>query len=144
MLTFLLQIWNEVLFLSLPFRWKNWRFDTNAWLPNELKSRGVSLCKTNFIDRKWKKCYRSNHPDVFCKIGVLRIFAKFTGKHLCQSLCFNKVAGLRPALLLKKRIWHRPFPVNFVKFLETPFLNRTPPVAASGTRNVTVWFSCNL
>ena len=28
-----------------------------------------------------------------CKKGVLRNFAKFTGKHLCQSLFFNKVAG---------------------------------------------------
>ena len=30
--------------------------------------------------------------------------------------------GLRPATLLKKRLWHRCFPVNFVKFLRTPFL----------------------
>ena len=49
-------------------------------------------------------------------------FAKFTGKHLCQSLFFNKVAGLRPATLFKKRLWHRCFPVNFAKFLKTPFL----------------------
>ena len=27
------------------------------------------------------------------KKGVLRNFTKFTGKHLCQSLFFNKVAG---------------------------------------------------
>ena len=27
------------------------------------------------------------------KKGALRIFEKFTGKHLCQSLFFNKVAG---------------------------------------------------
>ena len=27
--------------------------------------------------------------------GVLRNLTKFTAKHLCQSLCFNKVAGLR-------------------------------------------------
>ena len=47
---------------------------------------------------------RSNHLEVFCKKGVLRNFAKFTGKHLCQSLFFNKVAGLRPACLLKKRL----------------------------------------
>ena len=33
--------------------------------------------------------------EVFCKKGVLRNFAKLTGKHLCQSLIFNKVAGLR-------------------------------------------------
>ena len=37
---------------------------------------------------------RSSRPEVFCKKGVLRNFAKFTGKHLWQSLFFNKVAGL--------------------------------------------------
>ena len=37
---------------------------------------------------------RSSCPDVFCKKGVLRNFAKFTGK-LCQSLFFNKVTGLK-------------------------------------------------
>ena len=36
---------------------------------------------------------RSSRPEVFCEKGVLRNFAKFTGKHLCQSLFFNKVAG---------------------------------------------------
>ena len=58
------------------------------------------------------------------KKGVLRNFAKFTGKHLCQSLFFNKVAGPRPAALLKKRLWHSCFPLNFVKFLRTPFLTK--------------------
>ena len=29
--------------------------------------------------------------------------------------------SLRPATLLKKGLWHRCFPVNFVKFLRTPF-----------------------
>ena len=37
------------------------------------------------------------------QIGVLRNFAKFTGKHLFQNLFFNKVAGLRPATLIGKR-----------------------------------------
>ena len=32
---------------------------------------------------------------------------------------------VRPATLLKKRLWHRCFPVNFVKFLRTPFLQNT-------------------
>ena len=67
---------------------------------------------------------------MFCRKDVLRNLAKFTGEHLCQSLFFNKVAGqslffnkvagLRPATLLKKRHWHRCFPVNFAKFLRTP------------------------
>ena len=34
----------------------------------------------------------SSRPEVFCKEDVLRNFAKFTGKHLCQSLFFEKVA----------------------------------------------------
>ena len=38
---------------------------------------------------------RSSRPEVFCKKGVVRNLTKFTGKHLCQSLFFNKVAGLR-------------------------------------------------
>ena len=30
---------------------------------------------------------------MFCEKGVLRNFAKFSGKHLCQSLFFDKAAG---------------------------------------------------
>ena len=70
---------------------------------------------------KYVHIFGSSHSEVFCKKGVLRNLTKFTGKHLCQSLFFNKVAGLRPATLLKKRLWHKCFPVNFVKFLRTPF-----------------------
>ena len=35
-----------------------------------------------------------------------------------------------PANVLKKRLWHLYFPVNFANFKRT-FLYRTPPVAAS-------------
>ena len=45
----------------------------------------------NFV---WIYLGRSSRPDVFCKKGVLRNIAKLTGKHLCQSVFFNKVAGL--------------------------------------------------
>ena len=31
---------------------------------------------------------------VFCGKGVVRNFTKFTEKHLCRGLLFNKVAGL--------------------------------------------------
>ena len=36
--------------------------------------------------------FRSSRSEVLCKKCVLRNFPKFTGKHLCQSLFFNKVA----------------------------------------------------
>ena len=41
---------------------------------------------------------------------------------------FNKVAGQTCNFIKKetKRLWHRCFPVNFVKFLKTPFLQNTP------------------
>ena len=48
--------------------------------------------------------------------GVLKNFAKFTEKHLCQSLFFNK------ATLLKKRLCHMCFPLSFAKFWRTPIL----------------------
>ena len=67
----------------------------------------------------WNITFRSSRPEVFCKKGVLRNFAKFTGKHLCQSFCFSKVACL---CLLKKRLRHRCFPLNFAKLLRIPFL----------------------
>ena len=65
--------------------------------------------------------FRSSHRRRSAKKVVLRSFAKFIGKQLCQSLFFNKVAGLRLATVLKKRLWHRCFPLNFAKFLRTPF-----------------------
>ena len=68
---------------------------------------------------------RSSHRRCSVRKGVLRNFAKFTGKHLCQNRFLNKVAGLRPATLLKKRHWHRCFPVNFMKFLRKPLLQNT-------------------
>ena len=69
-----------------------------------------------------KLIFGSSRPEVFCKKAVPRNFPKFTGKHLCQSPCFNKIACLSPATLLKKRLWRRCFPVNFAKFLRAPFL----------------------
>ena len=69
--------------------------------------------------------FRSSHQRCSMKKGVLRNLTKFTGKHLCQSLFFNKVTDLRPATLLNMRLWRRCFPVNLVKFLRTSFLHNT-------------------
>ena len=63
--------------------------------------------------------------EVFYEKHILRNSRKFTGTHLCQSLFFNKDADLRFATLLKKRLWHSWFPVNFAKFLRTPILQNT-------------------
>ena len=53
-----------------------------------------------------------------CSIGeaVLTNFPKFLGKHLCQSLFFNKVAGLR-----KKKTLTRVFSCEFCEILNNTF-----------------------
>ena len=60
-----------------------------------------------------------SHRRCSVKKDISRNFKKFTGKHLCQSLVFNKVATL-----LKKKLRHRCFLANFVKFLRTPFYRK--------------------
>ena len=52
------------------------------------------------------------------KKGVLRNFAKFTGKHLCQSLFFNKVAG-------QKRGSSTGVSCEFCKISKNTFLQNT-------------------
>ena len=71
---------------------------------------------------------RNSHLELLFKEGILSNFAKFTGKRLCRSshrrCSINKALGLRPATLLKKRVWLRCFPVNFAKFPRTPFITK--------------------
>ena len=72
-------------------------------------------CKETFIGIRRTRCTTyTNSQD-----RSSQNFAKFTGKHLRQSLFLNKAAGLRPATLFKERLRHRCFPVNFAKVLRT-------------------------
>ena len=73
----------------------------------------------------WEINFRSSHCRCSAERGFLKNFSKSTGKHLFQSPFLNKIAGLRSAFLLKKRLRHRCFPVNFAKFLRTPFAQNT-------------------
>ena len=54
-------------------------------------------------------------PDVFCKIGILKNSAIFTGKHLRQGLFFNK-----ESLLKKRTLLRIPFFVDHVRWLLLP------------------------
>ena len=63
---------------------------------------------------------RSSYLQAFCEKCVFKIFSEFKGKHLCQSLLSNKVAGC-----FKKRLLHRSFPVIFLKFIRTAMFCKT-------------------
>ena len=106
----------------------------------EVRNKYVTL---NFLATSLKvvsATLRGSHQRCSVRIRVVTNFAKFTGKQLCQILFFNKVTGLRPATLFKNILWHRYFPVNFVKFLRIPFY-RTPPDDCFSTFFL-FWFVC--
>ena len=98
------------------------------------KKRYAESCK-NRIQLICDKTLRTIRPEVFCKKGVLRNFAKFMGKHLCQSLFFNKVA------VLKKRLWYRCFPINLWNFSNT--FNREH-LLETDSKHMTHFVSLNL
>ena len=64
------------------------------------------------------------------KKGALRNFAKFTGKNLCQSLSFNKVAGTA-CNFIKKEALVQAFSCEFWEISKNTFFYRTSLVATS-------------
>ena len=82
------------------------------------------------VQTQYHEKIRSSHQRCSMKKGVLRNFAKFPGKYLCQSLFFNKVAALRPATLLKKRL-AQVFSCKFCEISKNiffPFLHNNEPL----------------
>ena len=62
---------------------------------------------------------RSSRPEMLCKKVFLEI-SQNAQESTCVRISF--LIKAQPATLLKKRLWHSCFPVNFVKFLRTLFL----------------------
>ena len=74
----------------------------------------------------WKKssdCFQKQPPDVFYENRCSKKFHKIYSKHLCQSLFLIKFQVW--SNFIKKRLWHKCFPVNFAKSLRTSFWQNT-------------------
>ena len=84
----------------------------------------MKLFSLQKIDKN-KSFIRKQPPEGFCKKGVLKKIHKIHQKTPVLESLFNRVLGLRPATLSKKRLQHRCSHVNFVKFLRAPFLQNT-------------------
>ena len=69
--------------------------------------------------KKHRSFYRSSHWRCSVRKGVLRNFAKFTGKHLCQSLLFNNVPG--PCNFIKKETLAQVFSCEFCEISKNTF-----------------------
>ena len=87
-------------------------FPNHRWFPKSL----VKFSRTSFFIEylRWKAKCSSSLLEVFYKKGVLRNFAKITGKHLCQSLFFTAF-GLQ---LYQNRVSNTGV---FLWILRTPF-----------------------
>ena len=59
---------------------------------------------------------RSSHRRCYVRKGVLRNFAKFTGKNQCQSLFFNKAAGF-----IKRETLAQVFSCEFCEISKNTF-----------------------
>ena len=70
-------------------------------------------------------------PEGFCKKSVLKKFRKIHQKTPVLDSLFKRFSGLRPGTLLKKRLQHRCFQVNFVTFLRTPFSQNTSVICSN-------------
>ena len=83
-------------------------------------------CRFFFGDLFWSTClllysfscysFSRSRREVFYKKWVVKCFAKLKRKHLCWSLFFNKFATL-----LKRRLPHRCFSVNFWENFKNTF-----------------------
>ena len=78
-----------------------YNFEKKDWKTFQiyLKNKTQYKYHSKTISLRWffkKEFFTFSTP---VKKGVLKNFSKFTGKHMCQGLFFNKVAGLRTATL---------------------------------------------
>ena len=61
-------------------------------------------------------------PEVLCENGVLKHLTRSTGKYLYQILFFNKAAGFKTAILLKRETLTQVFSCEFCEIFKNTFL----------------------
>ena len=86
----------------------------NPYFEEDLRTAASADNHSNIYLNYFAKAKLSS-LEILCSVGkgVLGKFSKFTGKHQCQCLFFNKVAVLRPATLLKKETLALVFSCEF-------------------------------
>ena len=90
---------------------------------SDIRSTGLDVLFVPFL-----LIFRSSHQRCSVRKGVRRNFVKFTGKHLCQSLFFDKVANF-----IEIETLAQIFSCEFCEISKNTLFYRTPPVAAFGS-----------
>ena len=89
---------------------------------------GFILCWTLALNFDFPH-FNSSHQRCSLRKGALRNFAKFTGKHLCQSLLFNKVA-------IKKETLAQLFSCEFCEISKNAFFTEHLRTTASAKTHI--------
>ena len=75
--------------------------------------------------KKWNVVFWGQSEAAVRMCSVKKVFKEISQnsqENICDRVSFLIKLQPEPATLFKKRLWHRCFPVNFAKFLRTPFL----------------------
>ena len=96
-----------------------------------LQDRNLRQERVNTFQANIPFLYRSSHQNCSVEIGVLKNFPKFTGKHLRQSLFFNKVARAYACNFIKKETLAQLFSCEFCGIFKNTYFYRTTLVAAT-------------
>ena len=114
---------------------KSWRENFIKPLGENIRWRPI-LAKLQTLNQRFYKNLPSSESE-FSEIFYSSCESSFSSRTsekrhfwifnmiICRSSrsdVFRRKDVLKPATLLKKRLWHRCFPVNFAKFLRKPFL----------------------
>ena len=115
----------EKLFGFIALVWINWILDSHVlFCLIRTNSRNKFMGKRNKVQLQ----YRSIRPDEFCLKGFFKVFfLKIHRKTPVLQSVFNKLAGLRPATLLKRDSDTGVYQRNFEKCLRAPVLQNTSP-----------------
>ena len=92
---------------------------------SDIRSTGLDVLFVPFL-----LIFRSSHQRCSVRKGVRRNFVIFTGKHLCQSLFFDKVANF-----IEIETLAQIFSCEFCEISKNTFFHRTPLGAASPNFN---------
>ena len=100
----------NIVIISFPNHWNHNTQQIENWLNVNtvefLYSRQLSVSEAFVRSCSVKKVFLEISPN--------------SQENICARVSFW--INLQTATLLKKRLWHRCFPVNFAKFLRTPFV----------------------
>ena len=108
-------------------------FDLKVFSLNGISTEHVSS-KLSYFIQTVRKYPEAATRGVLWKKVFLEILQNLQENTCARVSFFTKVAGLRAVNLLKKRLRHRCFPVNFAKLLRTPFLQNSSQRTASKYR----------